>query len=340
MILNLTTYLYKRKVVVDVVRKKTVTIQPNTEKTLDEAFSQFIQARRALNASEETIKYYRREFRYFLAFFGEGRRCADVNSDTIIEYLDYLREEKPDLSQMTVQTYVKGLRAIFYYFMQNEWMEEFKITLPRAEETIKEVYTDYEVAQLIKKPNLKTCNFTELRNWAMVCYFLSTGNRLSTVANIRIGDVRLLDGEIFIRKTKQKRQYIIPISSGLREVLQEYLRYRKGTPGDFLFVTVYGEQFTKDTMGECLRLYNVSRGVAKTGIHLFRHTFAKNWIMNGGDIFRLQKVLGHSTLDMVKQYVNLYSADLKRDYDQFSLFDRAKASSEERKEQQMKMRRS
>jgi len=94
-------------------------------------------------------------------------------------------------------------------------MEEFKITLPRAEETIKDVYTDYEVAQLIKKPNVKTCNYAELRNWAMVCYFLATGNRLSTVANIHIGDVHLQEGEIYIRKTKQKKQYIIPISSGL-----------------------------------------------------------------------------------------------------------------------------
>ena len=102
------------------VRKKTVVIQPGTEKTLAEAFEQFIQTRRVLNASEETIKYYRREFRYFLAFFGEGRRCAEVNSGTIIEYLEYLREEKPDISQKTVQTYIKGLRAIFYFFMQNE----------------------------------------------------------------------------------------------------------------------------------------------------------------------------------------------------------------------------
>ena len=116
------------------------------------------------------------------------------------------------------------------------------------------------------------------------------------------------------------------------------MRHRKGAPDDFLFVTVYGEQFTKDTMGEVLRHYNWSRGVEKTGIHLFRHTFAKNWILNGGDMFRLQKVLGHSTLDMVKQYVNLYSADLKRDYDQFSLFDRAKANSDQHKTQQVKMR--
>ena len=236
------------------------------------------------------------------------------------------KRKKPNAAPRTVQTYIKGLRAIFYYFMQNEWMNEFKITLPQAEETIKEVYTDYEVQQLIRKPNLKTCDFSELRNWVMVCYFLSTGNRLSTVANIHIGDVDLQAGEIFIRRTKQKKQYILPISNGLKSVLQEYLKHRKGGPDDFLFVTVYGEQFTKDTMGECLRHYNWSRGVEKTGIHLFRHTFAKNWILNGGDIFRLQKVLGHSTLDMVKQYVAIYGADLKRDYEQYSLFDRANAS--------------
>ena len=177
------------------VRKKTVVIQPSTEKTLEEAFDQFVQAKRALNSSEETVKDYRHVFKYFLEFYGEGRKCVEVNSGTIIEYLEYLREEKPDIAQTTTQTYIKGLRAILYYFMQNEWLAEFKITLPRAEETIKEVYTDYEVAQLIKNPNLKTCNFTELRDWTMVCYFLATGNRLSTVANIRIGDVRLLDYE-------------------------------------------------------------------------------------------------------------------------------------------------
>ena len=76
----------------------------------------------------------------------------------------------------------------------------------------------------------------------------------------------------------------------------------------------------------------------QTSIHLFRHTFAKNWIMGGGDIFRLQKILGHSTLDMVKQYVAIFGGDLKRDYDRFSALDQARASSEDRRGQTIKMR--
>jgi integrase/recombinase XerD len=84
-------------------------------------------------------------------------------------------------------------------------VEKFKITLPRVEETLKKSAPPYKVQQRIKKPDTKTCNFAELQNWAMVCYFLAAGNRLSAVANIRIGDVRFQDNEVFIRKTKQKK---------------------------------------------------------------------------------------------------------------------------------------
>jgi integrase/recombinase XerD len=313
--------------VVDVANKgKRVTLQPKAGRTLAEAFADFTQAKRVMNVSEETIKHYNCGYRYFVDFFGEGRYCAEVSKDTILDYLAYIREEKPDIAQKTVETYIRGLRTVLYFFMENGWMDEFKINLPRTEEIIKETYTDEEIKRLIKKPDIKTCTFSELRNWAMVCYFIATGNRSSTVADIRIGDVRLQENEVFIRKTKQKKQYILPISGSLKPVLQEYMRFRKGEADDFLFCTANGGQFTKNTLGECMRLYNRSRGVERTGVHLFRHTFAKNWIMNGGDIFRLQKILGHSTLDMVKNYVAIYGSDLKRDYEQYSLLDTVTAS--------------
>ena len=292
--------------------------------TVTEAFEQFIQTKTVMNAAEPTIVHYRNCFRYFLEFSGDDLLCADISEHTIIEYLAYIRENKPDLAQKTVNTYIKSLRAIFYYMMKNGWIAEFKITLPRFEETIKETYTDYEVQCLIRKPDTKKCGFAEFRSWALVCYFLATGNRLGTVTNLRIGDIDFHADEILIRKTKQKKQQIIPLSSELKAVLREYLQYRKGEPDEILFCTIYGSPLDKDSMNGVISRYNHSRGVTKTSIHLFRHTFAKNWIMNGGDIFRLQKILGHSTLDMVKNYVAIYGGDLKRDYDRFSLLDNAR----------------
>lgn len=71
-----------------------------------------------------------------------------------------------------------------------------------------------------------------------------------------------------------------------------------------------------------LARYNRSRGVEKTSAHLYRHTFAKKWIMNGGDIFRLQKILGHSDLSVVKEYVQIFGTDLAVDFDKFNPLDR------------------
>jgi len=56
----------------------------------------------------------------------------------------------------------------------------------------------------------------------------------------------------------------------------------------------------------------------KTSIHLFRHTYAKKFIQAGGNILQLQKLLGHSNLEIVKEYVNLFSDDLKLNYDKFN----------------------
>lgn len=78
---------------------------------------------------------------------------------------------------------------------------------------------------------------------------------------------------------------------------------------DYLFVNELGEQMTRNAMQHAIARYNKKRGVEKTSIHAFRHTFAKHYITSGGDAFKLQRLLGHSTLDVTLNYVNLYGTD-------------------------------
>lgn len=108
--------------------------------------------------------------------------------------------------------------------------------------------------------------------------------------------------------------------------MKEYLRYRKGKPEDYVFCNSFGEQGDKRTYQEMLASYNCKRGIKKTSAHLYRHTFAKKWILNGGDIFRLQKILGHSDLSVVKEYVQMFGQDLAVDFDKFNPLDRMELS--------------
>ena len=71
-------------------------------------------------------------------------------------------------------------------------------------------------------------------------------------------------------------------------------------------------------MQQAISLYNRNKGVSKTSGHLFRHTFAKKYIVAGGNMTKLQKLLGHSTLTMTMHYINLYGSDLAENYDKLN----------------------
>ena len=108
----------------------------------------------------------------------------------------------------------------------------------------------------------------------------------------------------------------------MANILKEYLKYIKGKADDYVFCNSYGDKPDLRTYQDMIAEYNKSRGVSKTSAHLYRHTFAKKWILNGGDIFRLQKVLGHSDLSVVKEYVQMFGNDIALDFDKFNPLDR------------------
>jgi len=301
---------------------KILTLQNEDEKiVLKEVFDEFMRFNALKNLTSETIRYYDDCYRYFLEFFGEKTFCSKITEDTFYSYIEHIHEHKPNLSSASLRSYLVGLRAILYYGMKKGYINEFKVQLPKMDEVVKKTYTDREIMLLLKKPDMKKSDFPDYRNWVIINHMLGTGNRAGTIVNMKIGDVDFNSSTIILKKLKSRKQYYIPISRAFEQVLKEYLIYRKGEPEDFLYCNTYGEALSINRLEGEIAKYNRSRGVEKTSLHMFRHTFAKQWILNGGDIFRLQKILGHSSLDMVRKYVNMFSDDLRRDFDAFNPLD-------------------
>ena len=324
------------------------------EITLQDGADLFLKEKKFLNISEETIKTYMFTIEEFKDFLGAESSCYDICIDSIYNFVDFKKElarkrydeaiaqgkrtkqRARELSDNSINTYITNLRVFLYFLMKNEYVEKFEIKNIKVDEVLKEPYTDAEIEILLKKPDLNECEFAVYRTWVIINYLIGTGNRLNTVCNVKINEIDFDSGHIVLSKLKGRKQYIIPLSPTLAEILKEYLKYRNGEPDDYLFCNQYGGQLNKTSMESAIRRYNLSRGIAKTGVHLFRHYFAKSYILNGGDPFRLQRLLGHRTLDMTRKYVNMYSNDLAKGFEEFNPLDNISKSRTKRKALKMK----
>ena len=91
---------------------------------------------------------------------------------------------------------------------------------------------------------------------------------------------------------------------------------------DNVFLSIQGKPLTENSMKLMFTRLAKESGVNRLHAHLCRHTFATRYLINGGDVFTLQQILGHSTLEMVKHYVNLASSHVAVQHQKFSPLDR------------------
>lgn len=305
--------------------------------------------------SKDTLRYYESSFRRMNKFIAKNELPNNMlekvkNENEFVKLgeqmplgvlldkdfeVDFKRHlEESGCNPRTVNTYFRAYRAFAYYCMDEGWIPIRKISIKTSKAPIKQVYSEEELKKLLKKP--KTSDFTEYRNWVVVNYMLATGNRLSSIVALNIEDVDLENGYINVNTQKNKKPVSIPLVKQMRRILKEYISLYRNleddndlSPTEPLFCNRFGERLTGDGLINAISKYNKNRGVNKTSIHLFRHTFAKDWILRGGDLFSLQKMLGHSSLDMVKNYANLYSRDIKDKAEEFSLLSNTKRTTGE-----------
>lgn len=296
------------------------------EYTIDYAWKHFMTYQYAKSASPATIDYYRRFYKKFISMGKpeEGQALGDtvfgaspcnILSDDGIRasFVIYLQNTIKNVSQQTINAYLRAYRA-FGNFCENEgYCESFKCPVKEVEAPLKDLYTDKELKKLLVRPDIE--NFVDFRNYAIITLILTTGARSNTILNIKICDFDYDTGYIKFNTTKAHRVISEGLDPSALRVLNDYVErwrsFENTLPTDYLFCNVYGKQLSRAGLCQSIAKYNNDRGVAKTSIHLFRHTFAKMWIKNGGDIITLARVLTHSELEMVKRYANLYDADVK-----------------------------
>jgi integrase/recombinase XerD len=185
----------------------------------------------------------------------------------------------------------------------------------REPEFVPVVFTDDQVKRLV---NFNGRKFFERRLHLMILILLDTGARISEVTGLKVSDVDM-DNLLLTLSGKGRKQRKVPFSPELRRVL--YLYIRDFDPKQLLLASRTGDQLGRGTA-----LHEVKRLCRRLGfeppprtLHAFRHTFATNYIKRGGNVFLLQKSLGHSSLDMSRKYAQLTTEDLSAVHSKISL---------------------
>jgi integrase/recombinase XerC/integrase/recombinase XerD len=163
------------------------------------------------------------------------------------------------------------------------------------------------------------------RSYAIVYLMLDSGLRVSEVASLRMENVDLNQGQLLVTG-KGNKQRAVPIGSNAQKYLQRYIYHFRPEPllteQDNVFLTSEGKPLSDNSLKLFFTRLKVKTGIKRLHAHLLRHTFATYYLRNGGDLLSLQKILGHTSLEMVKVYSHLAKADVRAKHRRYSPMDR------------------
>jgi len=311
------------------------------------AVAEFLLDRKSCGCKTNTITFYRSNL-YQILYFLERRGIEQVSEISRADVRAWFAEqservESGEIRRSTVAAYDRVLRFFCRFCMVEGWLDKDPMDgrpRLRAPRSLPDTWTLDEVQRL-----LETCEDMPIgwRDRAILLLWLDTGLRAGEMANLTPDCVEL-DGDrglVVVRGenegSKSDRDRVVPFWSETAEAMRKWLSVRPAE-ADVVFVAFDGyRQATVDGITGMGLHQIMRRKVRQSGVprkrslcHIWRHTFAKNYVLAGGDLETLRQMLGHSSLDTVRIYLGFKTEDLKARHFELSpvrqLFEKQKAS--------------
>lgn len=281
---------------------------------MKELIEQFIRERSILkNVSPNTVAWYRDSFR---AFGG----ALDSRSD-IVQRIGELKAR--GVSAISINTYLRCVNA-FHRWANTEGHlagEQIHIHRLKEEEKVLETLSSEHIQRILSFRPRKL--ESERRQHTLACVLLDTGLRIDEALSLAKSDVDF-DNMLLRVRGKGAKERLVPISIEMRKLLWRWLRNEHGPTEGFVFGSRWGSKLDQRNVLRQFKRFGTRLHITgvRFSFHTLRHTFAVNYIRNGGDVFRLQRILGHTTLEMTRRYVNLQTSDLQAVHSKLSLLSR------------------
>ncbi len=301
------------------------------------------------NLSKKTVSSYEQTLRLFAIFLKSEcnvKEAGQVKEIHIREYIKSLQERgkytvvanentrktnfpenrqdyKKEISKTTINNYIRNIKVFFNYMYDNRYISNNPIKRVRQLKNQRKVVgyiDDTNMNKLLKSFDLS--KFHEYRDFVIAQLIFDTGMRIGETLLIQESHIDFVKRTILLpaENTKGKKDRYVFFSPEMLKQLKRWLQYKdRYKECEYIFCTTKGSNLKISNYETNFKKYGVRIGQEDIHPHMLRNNFAKRFLLNGGDIYTLSKILGHSSVTVTEEaYLDLQNEDLRMQYQRHS----------------------
>ncbi|MED1802928.1 tyrosine-type recombinase/integrase [Brevibacillus porteri] len=322
--------------------RSTTSVQASRNYTLDEAFQLFVKVKEAEGKRKRTLHDYRKHWGYFRKWLEESHPQIEyirqVTSPIARDYHLYMASDRSKyqgvserylpgvkLAPATVAIRLRTFRAMFRFWKKEGVITEDPTTnLKPAKEDEEEivVFSEEQLMKMMSAANKKS--YKGYRDWALMMTLADTGLRIQEAMALSVDMLDFPNKMIRLPASlnKNRKARVVPFSEEVSKALNELIE-ETGLHFETknVFVDVYGKPLTSDAVRKIFRRYAEKAGLlgkVKFSPHIFRHYFCTQYLLNGGDIATLQRIVGHANISTTRKYLQVDFEHIRSQHDKYS----------------------
>ncbi len=292
-----------------------------------DALKGYMLSRKSKKLSEKTMRWYRQKLSHFITFLAEEHEVTllkQVDITLLREYVEDLRESKayeghPSkrsddnelMTDHTIKGYVQVVKGFFNWCVQEELLTKnpaVRLENPTVGKYVIKTFSQDQIRSMLELCDTHTS--IGYRDYTIILLLLDTGIRVSELCGLTMDNVFIesLDGAFVKVFGKGRKEREVGLSPETAQHVWKYItvhRQPKSTEDMTLFINRFGKPLTPSGVDQLL--YELEKRAAIEGVrvsaHTFRHTFARMFLENGGEVYKLSLLLGHSSVVVTERYL-------------------------------------
>lgn len=257
--------------------------------------------------TESTLKWYVDRLNSFVAYMAD-KDIETLSANDVRGYITHIKQKYEN--SHTVHGFSTVAKILVTWCEREEYIDKtfsHRVALPKREQTIIRLLKQHHVELLLTAAKAEQPVWMGRRDHMVITLFLNTGIRASELTGLMVNDVcadKFSRYIVVYGKGRKERQ--VPLDPDTSARLHRWIHLqRPHQMSEYVFTSMKGTKLTVFGIDQVVKRLVEKAAITDIDIypHLFRHTFASQYVLGGGSVYDLSRILGHTSVTVTETYL-------------------------------------